>query len=232
MLTEEERAILNTKHNFYLVDFENVGGLVMPLIVQANFEDGTNKVFRFPAEIWRRNNKAVSKMIITEKMIKSITLDPFLETADVELSNNSYPPQITRSRFDVYRDGDYSRPNPMQEELERQQMLEQQRQRREEAKKQQREMERAEKEAKAKAKAEAARKKKERKKAKAEAKAEAERLKQESESSMKTPDTSASPEAKTKNKQKRKKKKKKKQPKAKDSTPAEPLVDEISELDT
>ena len=230
MLTEEERAILNTKHNFYLVDFENVGGLVMPLIVQANFEDGTNKVFRFPAEIWRKNNKAVSKMIITEKTIKSITLDPFLETADVELSNNSYPPQITRSRFDVYRNRNYGRPNPMQEELERQEMIELQKQRREEAQKQQREMERAEKEAKAKAKAEAARKKKERKKAKAEAKAEAERLKQDSESSMETPGASASPEAKSKNKQKRKKKKK--QPKEKDSKPTDPLVDEISELDT
>jgi len=137
MLTEEERAILNTKQNFYLIDFENVGGLVMPLIVQANFEDGTNKVFRFPAEIW--------KMIITEKTIKSITLDPFLETADVELSNNSYPPQITRSRFDVYRNRNYGRPNPMQEELERQEMIELQKQRREEAQKQQREMERAEK---------------------------------------------------------------------------------------
>ena len=232
MLTEEERAILNTKQNFYLIDFENVGGLVMPLIVQANFEDGTNKVFRFPAEIWRKNNKAVSKMIITEKTIKSITLDPFLETADVELSNNSYPPQITRSRFDVYRNRNYGRPNPMQEELERQEMIELQKQRREEAQKQQREMERAEKEAKAKAKAkaEAARKKKERKKAKAEAKAEAERLKQDSESSMETPGASASPEAKSKNKQKRKKKKK--QPKEKDSKPTDPLVDEISELDT
>ena len=222
MLTEEERAILNTKQNFYLIDFENVGGLVMPLIVQANFEDGTNKVFRFPAEIWRRNNKAVSKMIITEKMIKSITLDPFLETADVELSNNSYPPQITRSRFDVYRNRNYGRPNPMQEELERQEMIELQKQRREEAQKQQREMERAEKEA----KAEAEKKKKEKKKARAEA----ERLKQESEPSMETPDSSASPKNKQKKNSKRKKKKKRSN--AKDSEPAEPRVNEISESDT
>jgi len=215
MLTEEERAILNTKQNFYLIDFENIGGLVMPLIVQANFEDGTNKVFRFPAEIWRKNNKAVSKMIITEKTIKSITLDPFLETADVELSNNSYPPQITRSRFDVYRDRNYSRPNPMQEELERQEAIEAQKQRREEARRQKEaerkaaEMEKAEQEAEA--KAEAAKKKKEKKeRKKARAKAKAERLKRESESKKKMKNKNSQQEA-----------------------PAdEPLVDEISSSDT
>ena len=118
-LSEEEREFINTKQNFYLINFSNVGGLVMPLIVQANFEDGTNKVYRFPAEIWRKNNKAVSKMIITEKTIKSVTLDPFLETADVDLSNNSYPPQIAKSRFDIFRDRDISRPNPMRSKRKR-----------------------------------------------------------------------------------------------------------------
>ena len=226
MLTEEERAILNTKHNFYLIDFENIGGLVMPLIVQANFEDGTNKVFRFPAEIWRKNNKAVSKMIITEKTIKSITLDPFLETADVELSNNNYPPQITRSRFDVFRSRDYGRPNPMQEELERQQAIEAQEQRRNEARRQQREAEREAAEMK-KAEKEAKKRKK--------AKAEAERLKQESESAAEDEDSSdssaAKPKKKNKKNSKRKKKKKGSNPKAKESD-AEPLVDEISASDT
>ena len=118
-LSEEEREFINTKQNFYLINFSNVGGLVMPLIVQANFEDGTNKVYRFPAEIWRRNNKAVSKMIITEKTIGSVTLDPFLETADVDLSNNSYPPQIAKSRFDIFRDRDISQPNPMRSKRKR-----------------------------------------------------------------------------------------------------------------
>ena len=118
-LSEEEREFINTKQNFYLINFSNVGGLVMPLIVQANFEDGTNKVYRFPAEIWRKNNKAVSKMIITEKTIKSVTLDPFLETADVDLSNNSYPPQIAKSSFDILRDRDISRPNPMRSKRKR-----------------------------------------------------------------------------------------------------------------
>ena len=114
-LSEEDREFINTDKNFYLINFSNIGGLVMPLIVQTNFEDGTNKVYRFPAEIWRKNNKTVSKIIITEKPVKSITLDPFLETADVDLSNNSYPPQITQSRFELYRSRNDSSSNPMRE---------------------------------------------------------------------------------------------------------------------
>ena len=120
-LTDEERKILNTKQNFYLINFKNIGGLVMPLIVEAEFEDGSSKVYRFPAEIWRRNNQEVSKIIITEKVIKSITLDPFLETADVDLSNNNFPPQIAKSRFDIFRSDNVDQSNPMQRELEEEQ---------------------------------------------------------------------------------------------------------------
>ena len=217
-LSEEERKIINTKQNFYLIDFENVGGLVMPLIVQADFEDGTSKVFRFPAEIWRKNNKEVSKMIITKKAIKSITLDPYLETADVELSNNNFPPQITRSRFDVYRSRNFGRSNPMQEARERKQ-AEKRRERNEKIRAEaEREQMEAEKQAAEEAKAAAKKARAEKRakaKAKARKKAEAERLKQESDSDDENP---------TKPKPKKTKKKKPKKKKE--------LVDEIKDSDT
>ena len=217
-LSEEERKIINTKQNFYLIDFENVGGLVMPLIVQADFEDGTSKVFRFPAEIWRKNNKEVSKMIITKKAIKSITLDPYLETADVELSNNNFPPQITRSRFDVYRSRNFGRSNPMQEARERKQ-AEKRRERNEKIRAEaEREQMEAEKQAAEEAKAAAKKARAEKRakaKAKAKKKAEAERLKQESDSDDENP---------TKPKPKKTKKKKPKKKKE--------LVDEIKDSDT
>ncbi|MEM7455556.1 MAG: M1 family metallopeptidase [Planctomycetota bacterium] len=112
-LSEEERALLEDKRNFYLIDYENVGGLVMPVIIELEFEDGTTEVIRYPAEIWGRDHERVSKMIITEKVLTSITLDPRLETADVDTTNNYFPPRISRSRFELYRDS--RRPNPMQE---------------------------------------------------------------------------------------------------------------------
>ena len=196
-LTDEEREILNTKQNFYLIDFKNLGGLVMPLIVQANFEDGSSEVFRFPAEIWRKNNEEVSKLIITEKVIKSITLDPYLETADVDLSNNSFPRQITKSRFDVFRSGGGDQSNPMQRDIERKQAQERQErneklrkeaeEKKMKAEKEAAEKAKAKKEAQRKEKAAAAKKAKAEKKAKARAKAKAERLKKEAEESKENP---------------------------------------------
>ena len=174
-LTDEERKILNTKQNFYLIDFKNIGGLVMPLIVEAKFEDGSSKVFRFPAEIWRKNNQEVSKLIITEKVIESITLDPYLETADVDLDNNSFPPQIAKSRFDVFRSRNMrgQQPNPMRVDRDKKEAEE--RRERAEKRRQEAEEEAAEK---------AAQKKAERKaKAEQKAKAEAERLEKEAKSS-------------------------------------------------
>ena len=111
-LTDEEKEQLKTKQNFYVVDFENLGGLVMPIILQINFEDGSHGELRIPAEIWRRNNESVSKLIITDKEVKSLKLDPHLETADVDLENNDYPRKIRKSRFEVFKEE--KKKNPMQ----------------------------------------------------------------------------------------------------------------------
>lgn len=231
-LTDEERKILNTKQNFYLIDFKNIGGLVMPLIVEAKFEDGSSKVFRFPAEIWRRDNQNVSKMIMTTKAIKSITLDPFLETADVDLSNNSFPPQITKSRFDIYRARDMSQPNPMRQEIEKKKAQERRKQNEKRRKEAERKKMEAEKqsakeaedsqEAKPKDKA-AAKKAKAERRAKARAKAKAERLKKEAESSEEKPDDDSANQSKKKTKKVKPKKQK---------TVKETLVDEISPANT
>lgn len=103
-LSEDEKLLLNSKQNFYVIEFQNVGGLVMPIILKIDFVDGTSDELRIPAEIWRRNNKTVSKMVITEKQIKSLTLDPNLETADIDLNNNYFPRRITKSRFQLFKD--------------------------------------------------------------------------------------------------------------------------------
>lgn len=116
-LKKGEREKLTRKTNFYVIDIENLGGLVMPVIIKAHHEDGTSKIHRIPAEIWRRNNKSVSKMIVSEKVVKSFELDPMMETADCDRDNNYYPPRIPESRFEVFRANrrtGFSRPNPMQ----------------------------------------------------------------------------------------------------------------------
>lgn len=113
-LSEQERALLTSGLNFYVVDLKNIGGLVMPVILEVDYVDGTKDELRIPAEIWRLNNFNVSKLIVTNKEIKSITLDPHLETADVDLQNNYFPRRLVKSRFQLFKDEKKTR-NPMQE---------------------------------------------------------------------------------------------------------------------
>ena len=103
---------------FYQLDFSNVGGMVMPLVIQFEYTDGSSEIVRIPAEIWSQNNLKTSKVFLLEKELKGVSLDPFLETADCNMSNNHWPPIIERTRFELYkysgRRGGGS--NPMQEQ--------------------------------------------------------------------------------------------------------------------
>ncbi|WP_273447523.1 M1 family metallopeptidase [Neolewinella agarilytica] len=102
-LNDAERAVLAANKYYYELTFENKGGLVMPIILEFTFADGTTEVQRIPAEIWRKDYKKVSKVFPFTKEVKSINLDPFLETADTDRSNNYYPSQTEVSRFDLYK---------------------------------------------------------------------------------------------------------------------------------
>lgn len=113
-LTEKEKELYNNGINFYVVNLKNLGGLVMPVIFAIEYTDGSKEELRIPAEIWRRNNLQIGKLIATPKEIKSITLDPHLETADTDLSNNHWPPKPVKSRFQLFKQ--QTQPNPMQQE--------------------------------------------------------------------------------------------------------------------
>jgi len=114
-LTNREKELLQPGMNFYLVDFKNIGGLVMPIILRVDYRDGSSEELRIPAEIWRYDNFSVSKLIITRKEIAALTLDPHLETADTDLSNNSFPRRPVKSRVPLFRNTPEP-PNPMQQE--------------------------------------------------------------------------------------------------------------------
>lgn len=113
-LTPEQKKLLESNKHFYEIAFTNVGGLVTPLIIQANFADGTSEVTRIPAEIWRMEHKTVSKVMIYDKEVKSFVLDPFLETADCDTDNNSYPKQAAPTRYQLFQQQKGPAENPMQ----------------------------------------------------------------------------------------------------------------------
>ena len=81
----------------------------MPVILKFVYEDGTEEDHRIPAEIWRRNNEEVSKVFVTDKIIAQVNLDPYLETGDIDLSNNYFPAQHQMTRFELYQQQNQSR---------------------------------------------------------------------------------------------------------------------------
>jgi hypothetical protein len=121
-LSADEKKWLDETKNFYVLKLKNKGGLVMPIIIQAQFEDGTTQDFRFPAEIWRLNNKEISKTISTTKKVEKFKLDPYFEIPDIDTSDNVFPREPEKpTKFQLMKQ---NRPapatNPMQEALKNQ----------------------------------------------------------------------------------------------------------------
>jgi len=87
----------------------------MPIIIEWTFEDGSVEVQRIPVEIWRKNESEVKKVFVKNKEVKSIRLDPYKETADVDETNNQFPLQEMPSKFQVFKKHKFPEsPNPMQ----------------------------------------------------------------------------------------------------------------------
>ena len=98
--TEVEKATMKTPKYFYEVEFNKPGGMLMPIIVEFTYEDNTKENFKFPAQIWRKNNETAKRVFATEKAIKTIQIDPKLETADIDVTNNTWPKVEAKSKFD------------------------------------------------------------------------------------------------------------------------------------
>jgi hypothetical protein len=98
--TVAERTKLKSPKYFYEVIFDKPGGMIMPIIVELQFEDGTSELHKFPEQIWRKNNQSATRVFATEKAIKKIQVDPKLETADIDVTNNVWPKEAVKSKFD------------------------------------------------------------------------------------------------------------------------------------
>jgi hypothetical protein len=115
------KAKIAANKNFYELQFSNKGGLVMPLIIEWTFKDGTKEIDRIPAQIWRKNENKVTKVFLKDKEVSSIRLDPMRETADIDESNNVWPAIDLPSKFQLYKARQAARGqslggNPMQKQ--------------------------------------------------------------------------------------------------------------------
>ena len=122
--TNAEKTTLAGNKNMYELTFSNKGGLVMPIIIEWTYTDGSKEVERIPVQIWRKNENKVVKAFMKDKEVASIKLDPMRETADINESNNVWPAVETASKFQLFksrsgrgRGGATGSVNPMQREI-------------------------------------------------------------------------------------------------------------------
>jgi hypothetical protein len=110
------------KH-LYEVSFSNKGGLVMPIIIEWTYKDGSKEIERIPAQVWRKNEKNVIKTFLKDKEVASIKLDPYKETADIDETNNSFGDIKEPSKFKLFKQKQNVPPvpgiNPMQKAQEK-----------------------------------------------------------------------------------------------------------------
>ncbi len=88
---------------FYEVVFDKPGGLVMPIIIDIKYEDGETVRKKYPAQVWRKNDNEVRKILTSNKKITEIVLDPDNETADIDERNNSWPKKEDQTDFDKFK---------------------------------------------------------------------------------------------------------------------------------
>jgi hypothetical protein len=119
-MSDRQKAQIEANYNFYEITFTNKGGLVMPIILQFDYKDGTSEKEYIPAEIWKMTaeggeNQSVTKVFMKKKEVANITLDPNLETADCDVTNNYWPHKSVPSKFKLYKDKkSYPKSNAMQ----------------------------------------------------------------------------------------------------------------------
>lgn len=105
---------MKANNNYYELSFSNIGGQVMSIILEFEFDDGTKEKQYIPAEVWLNNTENVSKVFVFTKEVRCIVLDPHLETADADRSNNYWPPRIEPIRMKLNKREEPRPKNPMQ----------------------------------------------------------------------------------------------------------------------
>ncbi len=114
-LSNEEKDVLGSGDHFYELEFKNNGGLVMPIIIEFVYDDGTTEITRIPAEIWRMRAGSVKKVFRTDKKVVKFNLDPYQEIADTDTSNNAYPREDAKpNKFELFKQNRRGGDNAMQ----------------------------------------------------------------------------------------------------------------------
>ena len=126
-LKDEDKDLLKKQLNYYVLTVRDKGGLPMPVALSLEYDDGSQEELRIPVEVWRKNAETVAKLVATPKTLARVTLDPHLEIADTDLTNNHWPPEMEEATIQLTegggpgnRRGAGNAPNPMRDAVEAQ----------------------------------------------------------------------------------------------------------------
>ena len=103
-MTANERAAVKEPKYFYEVTYDKPGGIPMPLIVEYTYADGSVENITYPPEIWRKNDKEVKLVLSSQSELVGVVVDPRAETADIDITNNSWPKKEEKSDFDQMKE--------------------------------------------------------------------------------------------------------------------------------
>jgi len=79
---------------YYRMQVDNEGGLIMPLYLGITYDDGSTEMVKLPADIWRNNELTFTYGFFTDKTVVQVVVDPDQVFADVNRDNNSWTAPI------------------------------------------------------------------------------------------------------------------------------------------
>ncbi|HZY79240.1 MAG TPA: M1 family metallopeptidase [Cyclobacteriaceae bacterium] len=101
----DDKAVISKleNKNFYEITLTNNGGLIMPVVIQWTYKDGTKEIEKLPAEIWRLNETKVTKVFAKDKEVVNVVIDPDQKTTDVNTSDNVFPKVDQPTKFEEFK---------------------------------------------------------------------------------------------------------------------------------
>jgi hypothetical protein len=79
---------------YYRMQVDNEGGLIMPLYIGITYQDGSSETVKLPVDIWRNNELTFTYGFFSDKTVVQVVLDPDEVFADVNRENNTWTAPI------------------------------------------------------------------------------------------------------------------------------------------
>ena len=102
-LEPQEKRLLKTNKHLTVVNFENKGGAIMPILVSTPLQKRKEGVSQNPSRNLEEKSRGCQQAIRDSLPRGEVLIDPTEQTADANQENNVWPPQIKEEFFTLER---------------------------------------------------------------------------------------------------------------------------------